>query len=154
MTMGGIFATSPDIFSVNSNTFLLKEWTLVDINHKFSNFESLEFWKILNVIRFWHGRMYIKISYHILSNLPKWSLLYCYIGANKQDGRLSVIIFEIEFLRFFKIVLHTCRLHPQAHDRKTTHACHFISVCGYCLFFHVDALHKIFCEMVCVLRQP
>ena len=94
---------------------------MAEINHKFSNFESLEFWKILNVIRFWHGRMYIKISYRFLSNIPKWSLLYCYIGANKQDGRLSVIIFEIEFLRFFEIVLHTCRLHPQAHDRKTTY---------------------------------
>ena len=98
--MGGSFATSPDIFSVNSNTFLRKELRLVEINHKFSNFESLEFRKILNAIIFWYGRMYIKISYRFLSNIPKWSLLYCYIGTNKQDGRLSVIIFEIDTLGF------------------------------------------------------
>ena len=57
--------------------------------------------------------MYIKIGYRFLSNIPKWSLLYCYIGANEQDGRLSVIIFEIEFLRF-------CYIHDSFAHLKVT----------------------------------
>ena len=123
MTMGGSFATSPDIFSVNSNTFLRKELRLVEINHKFSNFESLEFWKILNVIRFWYGRMYIKISYRFYPTYRNGVYFIVILGLiNKMD------VSAWSFLKFITwdsaistIVLHIFRLQPLAHDPKTTY---------------------------------